>query len=433
MKGSGKALMIFYQALSTIILPILFFYILWRKIKSKESKERYLERFAITSQIPPQNCKLLWVHAVSVGESNSAWVLIEELLNFSENIKILFTSTSITSAQIIDQKINTNPAFKNRIIHQFLPVDSYFIVKKFLNYWRPRACIFVESEIWPNLIYCARQKAILSFLINARISEKSLIKWQKLKKIGFNIFDYFSLIFSQSLVDKKNLEALTQNSIFFEGNLKSQNAKMAVDFEKLAIIKNQIGNRKIWLCSSTHQGEESIIIETHHKLKQHFSDLITIIILRHPTRSEAVSKLLVGNNYGVRSKNDLIQKTTEFYVVDTLGELGVFYSLTNFIFLGGSLMPIGGHNPIEAMQFNCAVISGQFYQNNFELYENLSSQQACVVVGDSKDLFDCVKNFLSDEDKVNFYNFNAQKYLSNKQNTAKHIVNAMDRILLLKI
>ncbi|NBX52895.1 MAG: 3-deoxy-D-manno-octulosonic acid transferase, partial [Proteobacteria bacterium] len=104
MKGSGKALMIFYQALSTIILPILFFYILWRKIKSKESKERYLERFAITSQIPPQNCKLLWVHAVSVGESNSAWVLIEELLNFSENIKILFTSTSITSAQIIDQK-----------------------------------------------------------------------------------------------------------------------------------------------------------------------------------------------------------------------------------------------------------------------------------------------------------------------------------------
>ncbi|NBX53179.1 MAG: hypothetical protein EBT63_05980, partial [Proteobacteria bacterium] len=357
-------------------------------------------------------------------------VLVEDLLKLSPNVTILFTTTTLSSAKILQEKI---AKFNSRIIHQFLPVDSYFIVKKFLNYWRPRACIFVESEIWPNLIYCARQKAILSFLINARISEKSLIKWQKLKKIGFNIFDYFSLIFSQSLVDKKNLEALTQNSIFFEGNLKSQNAKMAVDFEKLAIIKNQIGNRKIWLCSSTHQGEESIIIETHHKLKQHFSDLITIIILRHPTRSEAVSKLLVGNNYGVRSKNDLIQKTTEFYVVDTLGELGVFYSLTNFIFLGGSLMPIGGHNPIEAMQFNCVVISGQFYQNNFELYENLRSQQACVVVGDSKDLFDCVKNFLSDEDKVNFYNFNAKKYLSNKQNTAKHIVNAMDRILLLKI
>jgi len=433
MKGAGKVLIIFYQALSTIILPILFLYILWRKIKSKESSTRYLERFAITSQISPQNCKLLWVHAVSVGESNSAWALIEELLNFSENIKILFTSTSITSAQIIHQKITTNPIFENRIIHQFLPVDSYFIVKKFLNHWRPRACIFIESEIWPNFIYCARQKAILSFLINARISEKSLAKWQKLKKIGFNIFDFFSLIFSQSLVDKNNLETLTQNSVFFEGNLKSQNAKIAVDFEELATIKNQIGNRKIWLCSSTHQGEESIIIETHHKLKQHFVDLITIIILRHPTRSEEVSKLLVGKNYGLRSKNDLIQKTTEFYVVDTLGELGVFYSLTNFIFLGGSLMPIGGHNPIEAMQFNCAVISGQFYQNNFELYENLRSQQACIIVSNHNDLFDSVKNFLSDESKVNFYNFNAQKYLSNKQSTAKHIVEALDRILLLKI
>ena len=149
----GNILLKIYQIFSTIILPFLFFYILNRKKKSKEHPHRFLERFAITKIAKPQNCQLFWVHAVSVGESNSAWILIENLLKFSPNINILFTSTSTTSAQIIEQKILQNELFKNRVIHQFLPVDSYFIVQKFLNHWKPRACIFVESEIWPNFIY----------------------------------------------------------------------------------------------------------------------------------------------------------------------------------------------------------------------------------------------------------------------------------------
>jgi 3-deoxy-D-manno-octulosonic-acid transferase len=154
---------------------------LWRKKNFKEHPHRFLERFALTKISKPQNCQLLWLHAVSVGESNSAWVLIEDLLKFSPNIHILFTSTSTTSAQIIEQKILQNELFKNRVIHQFLPIDSYFIVKKFLNYWQPRACIFVESEIWPNFIFYARKKGILSFLINARISQKTASKWFFLK------------------------------------------------------------------------------------------------------------------------------------------------------------------------------------------------------------------------------------------------------------
>mgnify|MGYP003352188083 CR=1 FL=1 len=144
---------------------------------------------------------------------NSAWILIENLLKFSPNINILFTSTSTTSAQIIENKICQNELFQNRVIHQFLPIDSYFIVQKFLHHWKPRACIFVESEIWPNFIYLARKKAILSFLINARISAKSASKWLSLKKLGFNIFDYFSLIFAQSLQDKNLLQNLTKNTI----------------------------------------------------------------------------------------------------------------------------------------------------------------------------------------------------------------------------
>ena len=329
----GNILLKIYQIFSTIILPFLFFYILNRKKKSKEHPHRFLERFAITKIVKPQNCQLFWVHAVSVGESNSAWILIENLLKFSPNIHILFTSTSTTSAQIIEQKILQNELFKNRVIHQFLPIDSYFIVQKFLNHWKPRACIFVESEIWPNFIYCARKKAILSFLINARISQKSASQWLLLKKLGFNIFDYFSTIFAQSLQDKNLLQNLTKNNIFYEGNLKSQNSKLEVDEQKLQELKTQIGGRKIWLCASTHEGEERLILQVHQRLKKQFPDLLTIIVLRHPNRAGEVCELLRDIKFSQRSKNQNIIESTEIYLVDSLGELGTFYSLVNFAFI----------------------------------------------------------------------------------------------------
>ena len=429
----GKILLKIYQIISILILPILFLYILYRKKKSKEHPHRFLERFAITKTPRPQNCQLFWLHAVSVGESNSAWVLIENLLKFSPNISILFTSTSTTSAQIIEQKILQNEFFQNRVIHQFLPVDSYFIVKKFLNYWSPRACIFVESEIWPNFIYCARNKGILSFLINARISQKSASYWLFLKKLGFNIFDYFSVIFAQSLSDKKNLQNLTKNNIFYEGNLKSQNSKLEVDEQKLQELKKQIGERKIWLCASTHEGEEELILQTHQRLKIQFPDLLTIIVLRHPNRSGEVCKLLNNFNFSLRTKNQNISNATEIYLVDSLGELGIFYSLASFAFIGGSLLKIGGHNPYEAIQLNCAVISASNIFNFAEIYADLQQQKACEIVKNIDELYEIVFNFLQNPEMILPYSNNAKQTIITSQNTSKKIIEKLDSILMIKI
>jgi 3-deoxy-D-manno-octulosonic-acid transferase len=426
----GNILLKIYQIFSTIILPFLFFYILNRKKKSKEHPHRFLERFAITKITKPQNCQLFWVHAVSVGESNSAWILIENLLKFSPNINILFTSTSTTSAQIIEQKILQNELFKNRVIHQFLPVDSYFIVQKFLNHWKPRACIFVESEIWPNFIYCARKKAILSFLINARISQKSASQWLLLKKLGFNIFDYFSTIFAQSLQDKNLLQNLTKNNIFYEGNLKSQNSKLEVDEKKLQELKTQIGGRKIWLCASTHEGEEGLILSTHQRLKKQFSDLLTIIVLRHPNRAGKVCELLNNIKFSQRSKNQLIAESTEIYLADSLGELGIFYSLVNFTFIGGSLLEIGGHNPFEAIQLNCAVISGSQVFNFAEIYADLQQKNACEIVKNCDELYEIVQKFLQNPNEIISYNINAQKTIEASQNTSQKIIEKLDSILI---
>ena len=429
----GNILLKIYQIFSTIILPFLFFYILNRKKKSKEHPHRFLERFAITKIAKPQNCQLFWVHAVSVGESNSAWILIENLLKFSPNISILFTSTSTTSAQIIEQKILQNELFKNRIIHQFLPVDSYFIVQKFLNHWKPRACIFVESEIWPNFIYCARKKAILSFLINARISQKSASQWLLLKKLGFNIFDYFSTIFAQSLQDKNLLQNLTKNNIFYEGNLKSQNSKLEVDEQKLQELKTQIGGRKIWLCASTHEGEEGLILSTHQRLKKQFPNLLTIIVLRHPNRAGEVSELLRDMKFSQRSKNQNIIESTEIYLVDSLGELGIFYSLVNFTFIGGSLLEIGGHNPFEAIQLNCAVITGSQVFNFAEIYADLQQKNACQIIKNGDELYEIVQKFLQNPELILPYASNAKQAIETSQNTSQKIIEKLDSILMLGI
>ena len=429
----GNILLKIYQIFSTIILPFLFFYILNRKKKSKEHPHRFLERFAITKIVKPQNCQLFWVHAVSVGESNSAWILIENLLKFSPNIHILFTSTSTTSAQIIEQKILQNELFKNRVIHQFLPIDSYFIVQKFLNHWKPRACIFVESEIWPNFIYCARKKAILSFLINARISQKSASQWLLLKKLGFNIFDYFSTIFAQSLQDKNLLQNLTKNNIFYEGNLKSQNSKLEVDEQKLQELKTQIGGRKIWLCASTHEGEERLILQVHQRLKKQFPDLLTIIVLRHPNRAGEVCELLRDIKFSQRSKNQNIIESTEIYLVDSLGELGTFYSLVNFAFIGGSLLKIGGHNPFEAIQLNCVVISGSQVFNFAEIYADLQQKNACEIVKNCDELYEILQKFLQNPELILPYASNAKQAIETSQNTSQKIIEKLDSILMLGI
>lgn len=429
----GNILLKIYQIFSVLIFPFLFLLILHRKKKSKEHQSRFLERFAITKISKPQNCQLLWLHAVSVGESNSAWVLIENLLKFSPNINILFTSTSTTSAQIIEQKILQNELFKNRVIHQFLPIDSYFIVKKFLNYWKPRACIFVESEIWPNFIFYARKKGVLSFLINARISPKTASKWLFLKKLGFNIFDYFSTIFAQSNQDKNFLQILTKNNIFYEGNLKSQNSQLEVNAEKLQELKTQIGNRKIWLCASTHQGEEELILQTHRRLKNQFPDLLTIIILRHPNRASEVCELLKNINFSQRSKNQLISNATEIYLVDSLGELGTFYSLVNFTFIGGSLVKIGGHNPFEAIQLNCAIITGSEFFNFAEIYNDLRQKNACEIVKNIDELYEILQKFLQNPQLILSYSNNAKQAIKNSQDISQRIIQKLDFILNLKI
>jgi 3-deoxy-D-manno-octulosonic-acid transferase len=420
--------MLIYRTLSILFFPFIALYLLFRVYKKKEDKVRLKERFGYSTQPRPKG-QIIWLHAVSVGEANSSLILVEELLKFLPQTSILFTTTTLTSASIIAAKL---PQFQGRVIHQFLPVDSYFCVKNFLNFWKPRAALFVESEIWPNLIFEARQMGVSSFLINGRMSGKSGQKWLVVRKFGFKIFDYFSLIFAQTKEDQKRFQKLTNQEILFYGNLKSQAATLSVNEVELGKLKQQIANRKFFVAASTHKGEEESVIAAHKKLKQEFPDLLTILIPRHPNRAEEVKTLLNGINFVQRSKNEIITDSTELYLVDSLGELGIFYSLADFAFIGGSLLDIGGHNPFEAIKLNCAVISGRRGVFNFkEIYHKLEEENACVMIDSIDELVVALRKFMSDKNSHKAMKTKASAAIAESQNIAKNIVTKIDEILML--
>ena len=411
--------MFIYRILSVLLFPFLELYLFYRVYKKKEDKKRLRERFGKTTQTRPEG-EVIWLHAVSVGETNSALILVDELLKKFPQTAILFTTTTLTSATTVAAKL---PEFNNRVIHQFLPIDSLLSVRDFINFWQPSTAIFVESEIWPNLICEARAIGTKVFLVNARMSEKSAKRWSLAHLLGFKIFDNFDAIFAQSEEDQKRLSALTKNEILFYGNLKSQARDLSFNSDELEKLKAQIGTRKFWLAASTHKGEEELVIQTHCELKKYFPDLLTILIPRHPNRAEEIKLLLTGINFIQRSKNEIIESPTEIYLADSLGELGTFYRLADFTFLGGSLLSIGGHNPFEPIKLGCAVISGPHTFNFREIYENLRKENACVIVESAEELTKKVGEFLSDTSRSKALSDKAAKLVTTSENIAEKIIN----------
>jgi len=411
--------MLIYRTISILLFPFLELYLFYRVYKKKEDKKRLRERFGKPTQGRLQG-DLTWLHAVSVGETNSALILVDELLKKFPETTILFTTTTLTSATTIAAKL---PEFNGRVIHQFLPIDSLLCVRDFINFWRPNTAIFVESEIWPNLICEARAIGAKVFLVNARMSEKSAKRWSVAHSLGFKIFDNFDAIFAQSEEDQKRLSALTKNEILFYGNLKSQARDLNFDSSELEKLKSQIGTRKFWLAASTHKGEEELVIQAHCELQKYFPDLLTILIPRHPNRADEIKSLLTGINFVQRSKNEIIESSTELYLADSLGELGAFYRLANFTFLGGSLLPIGGHNPFEPIKLGCAVISGSHTFNFKEIYENLRKENACVIVESAEELTKKVGEFLGDTSRSKALSDKAAKLVTTSENIAEKIIN----------
>ena len=356
----------FYRRLSTAMVPLSPALIKRRLKQGKEDPARIGERRGISQDVRPHG-PLVWIHGASVGEVLAAAALIEKLRAL--NIRILLTSGTVTSAAIVAKR------FPADIIHQYVPYDSPRYVARFLDHWRPSLALFIESDLWPNLILSSAARRLPLVLINGRMSHRSFPRWRRVAGTIAALLGRFDVCLAQSHVDAERFAALGSRNVITTGNLKLDVPAPPADSARLERLMAVTRGRPIIVAASTHPGEEEILLEAHRTLARFFPSLLSVIVPRHPGRGEAVARTIAasGLHVALRSREESPTATTDVYVADTMGELGLFYRLAPIVFMGGSLVPHGGQNPIEAAKLGASIVHGPHVFNFTDVYEALDS------------------------------------------------------------
>ena len=388
---------IVYDLLNLILLifsPLIF---LTRYFLGKEDKKRFKEKFCLFSK-RNNSRETIWIHGASVGEILSIIPIIKELEKDKNIKKILLTSSTTSSASVVLK-------FKfKKTVHQYYPLDINFLTKFFINYWKPKIAIFVDSEVWPNMYKNLYRKKIPLILLNARITKKSFNRWKFFPNFSKAIFSKITLALPQNSETKQYLHLLGVKNIKIAGNL-----KYFGNLEKKN-IKNDLSNkfykRNIWCAASTHKEEEKFIGRVHNELRSEIKNLITIIIPRHINRTKSIINELngIGLNYQLHSENKKIKKNTDIYLVDTYGEAIKFYILSKLTFLGGSLVKHGGQNPLEPAREGNYILYGPNISNFKEVYKMLNFLKIAKKINSIKEVKKIVLK------RINFNQNNKAKF-----------------------
>lgn len=360
-----------YRALSALATPLAGVMIARRLKQGKEDAERIGERRGLAGVARPPG-PLIWIHGASVGEVLAAAGLIERLRALK--VQILLTSGTVTSADIVARR------FPPDVIHQYLPFDSPRFVSAFLDHWQPGLALFIESDIWPNLVLSSAQRRIPMVVVNGRMSQRSFPRWLKFRGTISTLLDCFDLCLAQSDIDGERFTALGSPNVATSGNLKLDVQGPPADPKKLERLKAATQRRLIFVAASTHPGEDEIICDAHRRLSKQIPSLLTVIVPRHPNRGGAIARMLAdaGMKVALRSQDQLPSAATDIYVADTMGELGLFYRLAPVVFMGGSLVNHGGQNPIEAIKLGAAIVHGPHVFNFTEIYHSLDQAGGAV-------------------------------------------------------
>lgn len=353
-----------YRRLSAAAVPLAPALINRRLKQGKEDPARVGERRGMSADVRPRG-PLVWIHGASVGEVLAAAALIEKLRAL--NIRILLTSGTVTSAAIVAKR------FPPDIIHQYVPYDSPRYVARFLDHWRPSLALFIESDLWPNLILHGAARRLPMVLINGRMSQRSFPRWRRVHATISAILEKFDICLAQSETDGERFAALGCRNVVTTGNLKLDVPAPPADSFKLERLLSVTRGRNVITAASTHPGEEEILIETHKTLAGFFPRLLTVIVPRHPDRGPEIWRLVAaaGLKAALRSRDEMPTAETDIYVADTMGELGLFYRAAPIVFMGGSLVPHGGQNPIEAIKLGASIVHGPHVFNFADVYEAL--------------------------------------------------------------
>jgi len=380
-----------YAGAAWLMAPAIRLVLLVRRARGKEDVARMAERLGRAGRPRPEG-PLVWLHGASVGEALSALPLIERLLAADPGRAVLVTTGTVTSAKLMAERL------PERAFHQFVPVDLPGAVARFLDHWRPDLALWLESELWPNLIGAAAKRNLPMAMVNGRLSARSYRRWRCLPGFARSLLGAFKLCLAQSPADAERFKALGAATVESPGNLKYASPPLPADDAALEALRGEIGARPLWLAASTHPGEEAIVAEAHAKLRRRHPTLLTVIVPRHPARGPAIAAELAAGGLKVarRGAGESTSPETDIYLADTLGELGLFYRLAPIAFVGGSLVPHGGQNLLEPAQLDCAILHGPAVHNFEAIAAAMKDARATERVHDAGGLAAAVDTLLTD-------------------------------------
>ena len=380
-----------YRGLTQAATPLLSIWLERRERQGKEDAARLDERRGIAGRERPDG-PLVWVHAASVGEAMSVLPLVARLRQRWPAVTVLFTSGTVTSAKLLADRLPAG------CIHQYAPLDAPAWIGRFLDHWRPDGVLWVESEFWPNTIAELRRRRVPLALINARLSPRSFERWRAVRTLVRPPLEAFDPCLAQDETTAARLTALGAINVRCLGNLKFDAEPLPADDAELAKLRTAIGSRPVWLAGSVHPGEAEAVAAAHNRLAPAHPRLLTVVVPRHPARGADMAAVFRDARLraGLRSTGAVPDTDTDVYVADTLGELGVFYRLGRIAFVGGSLVPHGGQNPLEPARLGCAVVLGPAMFNFAEATAALIAGGGAEQVTDAAGLAAAVATLLDD-------------------------------------
>lgn len=370
-----------YRALTRYAAPVAPLLLAWRTRIGKEEPARRPERYGEAS-VPRPSGFLVWFHAASVGEANAVLPVIDAIASEHPEIGLLLTTGTVTSAKLARARLPKGA------VHQYVPLDNQDYVRRFLKHWQPDLAVFVESEIWPNLVLETNANNVPLVLVNGRMSFRSFRRWRNRPGLSRPLFSAFGLVLAQNERFAQRFTALGTPRTVAVGNLKADAPPPPVDLAGHKKLAAALAGRTVWLAASTHPGEDDIAAVAHLAMKKACPDLLTVIVPRHPERGPFIARLLAGAglNVALRSEGKLPEPGTDIYIADTIGELGLFYNLVPVALIGGSLVPHGGQNPVEAIKLGAAVMTGPHWRNFADAYDELLRAGGAVQVSDAQSL-----------------------------------------------
>jgi 3-deoxy-D-manno-octulosonic-acid transferase len=414
-----------YRILTNLGLPLIWFYLSRRLAKGKESQLRFTERLGNASMPRPEGL-VVWVHGASVGESLSILPLIERLRTDHPEWNVLVTTGTVTSASLMVERL-PDGAF-----HQFVPVDRVAYLSKFFNHWKPNLALWIESEFWPNIISLSANLNVPMVLLNGRISDKSYKNWKCFPNLIKEILSGFSLCLGQSKREAFRLSELGATNSKSVGNLKYSTPPLTANQEAMKKLSVLIGKRPCWLASNTHKGDEEIVGRIHKTIKDKRPEVLSIIVPRHPGRGIAIAETLksMGLNVALRSANGALNTSTDIYIADTLGELGIFYRLAPVVYIGKSLVSVGGQNPLEAARLHCAIVFGKRMDNFKEIATKFIKKNACIEVSDEASLLKTIERLIETPEECHQLAIAAQKITDDQSGVLEAVLHELQPFLL---